>query len=399
MSQSDSPIPPARLIVHLSLIGFATALSTRAVDPIIPPIAFSLKTDPATVALLSTAFALPFALAQPILGPLADMIGKLRMMILCLVVIILSTLLCMFATSFEMLLWARIICGIATGGIFPVGLAIIADAVPVTERQVSLARWLAIVIGGNLLGAALAGVTADLFGWRAVFLAVTVFAVASLINALISLRPLMTAPATPMNFRAIPAGYLAIFANPRAKFCFLAVFLEGVAIFGLFPFVALLLLMAGEPRASIAGLVIAGFSLGGVLYSLAVTPLTRRWQPSQLMIGGGAVAALAFLMIALDPPWQVQLAAFIVLGIGFYSLHGCIQVEATELSHSARGTATALHSLFFFLGHASGPVLYGYGFTHLGAGPSVLLGGALVMLVALMCWRYLGRRQPWTTSR
>jgi predicted MFS family arabinose efflux permease len=397
MSQPDGSIAPARLIMHLSMIGFATALSTRAVDPIIPPIAFDLKTDPATVALLSTAFALPFALAQPVLGPLADMIGKLRMMILCLVVIILSTLVCAFATSYEMLLWARIVCGIATGGIFPVGLAIIADAVPVTERQVGLARWLAIVIGGNLLGAALAGVTADLFGWRAVFLAVAAFAIASLVNAVISLRPLLKAPATRPNFRAIPAGYFAIFANPRAKFCFLAVFLEGVAIFGLFPFVALLLLTAGEPRASIAGLVIAGFSIGGILYSLAVTPLTRRWQPRQLMIGGGLVAAVALLMIATDPPWQAQLAAFIVLGIGFYSLHSCIQVEATELSHTARGTATSLHSLFFFLGHASGPVLYGYGFTHLGASVSVILGGVLILLVALMCWRYLGRRQPWAT--
>jgi DHA1 family inner membrane transport protein len=397
MSQPDSPLPPARLIVHLSMIGFATALSTRAVDPIIPPIAFSLKTDPATVALLSTAFALPFALAQPILGPLADMIGKLRMMVACLVIIIFSTLACALATSYEMLLAARIIGGVATGGIFPVGMAIIADAVPVTERQVGIARWLAIVIGGNLLGAALAGLTADLLGWRAVFFAVAAFATASLINALIRLRPLMTAPTTPVDLRAVPAGYREIFANPRAKFCFLAVFLEGVAIFGLFPFVALLLLMAGESRASIAGLVIAGFSIGGVLYSLAVTPLTRRWQPRQLMIGGGVVAALTFLLIAADPPWQVQLAAFIVLGIGFYCLHGCIQVEATELSHSARGTAMSLHSLFFFLGHASGPVLYGYGFTHLGASTSVLLGGVLVAMVGVMCWHYLGRRQPWAT--
>ncbi len=397
MSPSDNPIPPARLIVHLSMIGFATALSTRAVDPIIPPIAFSLKTDPATVALLSTAFALPFALAQPVLGPLADMAGKLRMMTACLVVIILSTLVCAFATSYEVLLVARIVCGVATGGIFPVGLAIIADAVPVTERQVGIARWLAIVISGNLLGAALAGVTADLLGWRAVFFAVAIFAAAALVNALISLRPLLKAPATRVDLRAVPAGYRAVFANPRAKFCFLAVFLEGVAIFGLFPFVALLLLMAGESRASIAGLVIAGFSIGGVLYSLAVTPLTRRWQPRQLMIGGGVVAFFMFLLIAIDPPWQLQLMAFIVLGIGFYCLHGCIQVEATELSHSARGTALSLHSLFFFLGHASGPVLYGYGFTHLGASASVLLGGVLVLLVAVMCWHYLGRRQPWAT--
>ena len=54
----------------------------------------------------------------------------------------------------------------------------------------------------------------------------------------------------------------------------------------------------------------------------------------------------------------MQFVAFVVMGIGFYSLHGCIQVEASELSATARGTAMSLHSLFFFLGHAAGPVLY-----------------------------------------
>jgi predicted MFS family arabinose efflux permease len=392
MPPGSSQLPPASLITHVSMIGFATALSTRAVDPVIPPIAASLKTDPALVALLSTAFALPFALAQPFLGPLADMFGKVRMMILCLVVIIVTSLICAVATSYEVLLVARIVCGVATGGIFPVGLAIIADAVPVGERQVGIARWLAIVIGGNLLGAAFAGAVSDLFGWRAVFVVVGVFGVAALINALINLRGVAQAPAARASLRSIPAGYLAIFKNPRAKFCFLAVYLEGIAVFGLFPFVALLLVMAGEPRASIAGLVIAGFSIGGVIYSLAVTPLTRRWRPRQLMIGGGVVAAIAFAIVAFDPPWQVQLAAFVVLGIGFNSLHGCIQVEATELSLTSRGTAMSLHSLFFFTGHATGPVLYGLGFASIGAGASVLAGGALMMVVAVMCWRYLGTR-------
>jgi predicted MFS family arabinose efflux permease len=398
MPPSPSPLPPASLITHVSMIGFATALSTRAVDPVIPPIAASLQTDAATVALLSTAFALPFALAQPFLGPLADMFGKVRMMILCLVVIIAASLICAVATSYEMLLVARIVCGVATGGIFPVGMAIIADAVPVVERQVGIARWLAIVIGGNLLGAAFAGAVADFFGWRAVFAVVAVFGLAALANALVNLRGVASAPATKTSFRAIPAGYVAIFKNPRAKFCFLAVFMEGVAVFGLFPFVALLLVMAGEPRASIAGLVIAGFSVGGVIYSLGVTPITRRWRPRELMIGGGLVAAFAFAIVALDPPWQVQLAAFVVLGIGFYCLHGSIQVESTELSLSSRGTAMSLHSLFFFTGHATGPVLYGLGFATLGASASVVLGGALMMLTALMCWRYLGTRPPPTAT-
>jgi MFS family permease len=77
-----------RVLTIVGLIAFATSLFTRAVDPIIPPIAHDLAVEPARVALLSTAFALPFAFVQPILGPIADMFGKPRIMLTCLVIVI-----------------------------------------------------------------------------------------------------------------------------------------------------------------------------------------------------------------------------------------------------------------------------------------------------------------------
>ena len=49
------------VLTRLSFIGFVTALSSRCVDPVIPQIAWGLRVDPGAVALLSTAFALPFA--------------------------------------------------------------------------------------------------------------------------------------------------------------------------------------------------------------------------------------------------------------------------------------------------------------------------------------------------
>jgi predicted MFS family arabinose efflux permease len=392
MSPPDRPISSTSLITHVSLIGFATALSARAVDPIIPPIAEGLAIDPGHVALLSTAFTLPFVIVQPILGPAADAVGKLRMMLACLIVVIAASFVCAVATDFQTLLVARIVCGAATGGIFPVGIAIIADAVPLSKRQVGIARWLTIVVSGNLLGSAFAGGLSDLFGWRAVFLRVGVCSVVALGNAILNLRRVPQPPPARLDLASIPSRYLEVLENPRAKYCFLAVFLEGLAVFGLFPFVALILLAAGEPRASIAGIVIAGFSIGGIAYALAVTPITRRWQARELMIGGAAICAAAFAAIALNPAWQLQIALFVVMGIGFYTLHGCIQVEASELSTTARGTSLSMHSLAFFTGQAAGPVLYSIGIATLGALPSVLIGGLIVMFIGLMCARYLRRR-------
>ncbi len=382
------------LIARLSLIGFITALASRATDPIIPPIAHDIQVDPNAVALLTTAFALPFALVQPVLGPVGDMVGKVRVMIACLAVTILAMIASGLATDFTVLMIARIVAGAAAGGIFPVGIAVIGDLVPVKERQVAIGRWLAAVITGNLLGSSLAGVVADLVGWRGVFFVITGLGAIALVVAMVSLREAARAKPVKLSLAGFNRGYASVFANPRAKVCFGAVFVEGIVIFGLFPFVALLLLAAGEPRASIAGAVIAGFSLGGVIYAVAVPRLVARWRPDQLMIGGGVIAAFALATVSFDLMWPVQFAAFTVLGFGFYTMHASIQVQATELSSTARGAAMSLHSFFFFMGHASGPVLYGLGFMTLGSAVTLTIAAVIAMAVGLVTARLLRDKAP-----
>ena len=70
-----------------------------------------------------------------------------------------------------------------------------------------------------------------------------------------------------MSFAALKAGYRTILANPNARVCFTAVFIEGALVLGLFPFVAAFLFELGETRASIPGVVIAAFAVGGLLYT------------------------------------------------------------------------------------------------------------------------------------
>jgi len=390
--KAPDPRQARGLILRLSLIGFIVALASRATDPIIPPIAHDIQVDPNAVALLTTAFALPFALVQPVLGPVGDMVGKVRVMIACLAITILAMLVSGLATNFTVLLVARIVAGAAAGGIFPVGIAVIGDLVPVKDRQVAIGRWLAAVITGNLIGSSLAGVIGDLLGWRAVFFVITALGVVALGVAMVSLRKAVRAQPPRLSLSGFSAGYGSVFSNPRAKVCFSAVFAEGIVIFGLFPFIALMLLAGGEPRASIAGAVIAGFSLGGVIYAVAVPLLVRRWRPDQLMIGGGVIAALALAVVSFNLAWPVQFAAFMLLGLGFYTMHASIQVTATELSSTARGAAMSLHSFFFFIGHASGPVLYGLGFVKLGSAVTLTIAAVIAMAIGVVTARLLRER-------
>src|SRR5204862_8083673 len=111
-------------------------------------------------------FAFTFAIIQPVLGALADMFGKARLMIVCLVLLGLANILGAMATSFPMLFASRILAGIGSGGVFPIALGLTSDLVGPEKRQIAIGRTLMGSMSGNLLGASFSGLIGDFMGWR-----------------------------------------------------------------------------------------------------------------------------------------------------------------------------------------------------------------------------------------
>jgi predicted MFS family arabinose efflux permease len=72
-------------------------------------------------------------------------------------------------------------------------------------------------------------------------------------------------------------------------------------------------------------------------------------------------------------------------------LHAVIQIYASELAPAARGSAMALHSFFFFLGQAVGPVLYGAGLNSIGLNPVMYVGAGVLFATGLVCAQKLRR--------
>lgn len=379
-----------RVITIIAFVSFAGALFTRSVDPIIPQIADSLGTDAATAALLSTAYALPYAIVQPLLGLLADMFNKARLMMICLAVVAAATIAGALVTSFPLMVASRAVTGMGSGGLVPIAFAILGDLVPVNQRQVAMGRLLFAIMSGNLLGATAAGFIGDLFGWRAVFTVMAVLGFAILAIAIPGLRGVGQRGGG-FDVAVMRSNYSAIFSNRLAKICFGAVAVEGALMYGVFPHLAALFHDMGETRASIPGLVIGGFALGGVLYSLRVSLLLRTFGETWMMRIGGSLMGLTVGFIALRAPWQADIVDFAILGLGFYMLHGVIQIYASELAPAARGSAMALHSFFYFLGQAAGPAIYTLGFGTAGVTLTLVVSGVLLVLNGLVAAHYLRR--------
>jgi predicted MFS family arabinose efflux permease len=389
--RSHERLPPAINIIALA--NFAASLSARALDPVLPHVAGDFGISIATAASFSAVFAFTFAIVQPVLGAAADLFGKARLMIVCLVLLGLASILGALSTSFPMLFATRILAGIGSGGVFPVALGLTSDLVAPAKRQVAIGRTLAGSMTGNLLGASFSGVIGDFLGWRGVLAVLGVLVIVASVAVAAGFRGAALAHPPKTNLSALRHGYRTIFSNPNAL-CYAAVFIEGCCVLGLFPYLASFLFELGETSLSIAGIVIAGFALGGLFYTLTVSRFLPRLGVKGMMIMGGSLVGLQLAVIAFGPSWKIQAISLLFMGWGFYTIHGCLQVFASELSVEARATAMSLHSFFFFMGQTVGPIAYGFGILNVGKMPTLLTSAVIIVALGFACARLLRQRRP-----
>ncbi|WP_316196167.1 MULTISPECIES: MFS transporter [unclassified Bradyrhizobium] len=389
---SEQRFPPAINIIALA--GFSAALSTRALDPVLPHVADDFAISIATAAGLAAGYALIYALVQPLIGAAADMFGKARLMTLCLALLGVASILGALANSFGALFATRILAGIASGGVFPVALGLTSDLVAPAKRQVAIGRTLAGSMAGNLLGATASGVIGDFIGWRGVLATLGALGLVAAIAVFAGFRGASLTHAPTTDFAALRKGYRTIFSNPNTRYCFSAVFIEGCCVFGLFPFIAAFLFDLGEKSLSIAGIVIAGFAVGGLFYTFTVSQFLPRLGVKGMMIAGAALVGLQLIAIAFGPGWKVQFASMLLMGWGFYMIHGCLQVFASELSIEARATAMSLHSFSFFMGQTVGPIAYGFGVVHAGKLPSLMAAAGIMIALGFACAALIRQRPP-----
>lgn len=371
-----------RLVLIFGLAGFSQALSSRVLDPLVPMVAGEFARPVDVIALIATAYALPYALIQPVLGPIGDAFGKRRIIIGCMLSLVVALAACAVAPTVETLFAARIASGLAAGGVFPLTLALLGDSVGMDRRQVALSRFLAFAILGQVAGGAMAPLVEPLVGWRGVLWASAGLSAVGLAVLLATGRVTEAPTAGRFDLALALQRYGAILRSPVARLCYGAVAVEGVLIFGVFPFLADILLARGHGGPAEAGTAIGLFGAGGLVYAALAGWLVRHAGQQGMLVGGAVAAAAALAGSALAPSAAVLIGAFLLLGFGFFMMHNSIQTRVTEVAPGARGSAVALHAFFFFLGHSLGPLFYGLAIGLMGAGGAMLVGAAGLVSLA-----------------
>ena len=345
-SDPASPIPRGT-VACLALAAFASGLSLRVNDALLPKLVEEFTISLGKASQVISVFAIAYGLAQLLFGPLGDRFGKYRVIAWAALACASTAMLCALAPGFAALRVARAMAGATAAAVIPLSMAWIGDVVPYDQRQPVLARFLIGQIVGLTAGVCLGGFAADHLTWRApYFLISAIFTVVGLallaFNRGLPAHARLTKPGVGSPLRGVVTEFTTVLSRPWARAILVLVFLEGMAFYGPFAFIASHLHRTLGLSLSNAGAVIMLFGLGGLVFALSSRRLVPRLRETGLAKWGALFMSCALLAIGFGPTWWWALAGCLLAGLGFYMLHNTLQVNATQMVPDRRGAAGVL---------------------------------------------------------
>ena len=411
MTSTDSDTVSAttrRSILLLSFATFSSMVAQRICDAMLPELARVFTTSLGQAARVVSVFAITYGAAQLVYGPLGDRLGKFRIVTFATLGCSVGSIVAVFATSLDMLVFARFLMALGAAALIPLAMAWVGDTVPTNRVQEMLTRTglgsTLGIVGGQLVG----GLLTDALGWRWAFAFIAVlFGTVGLLlykdlhrqgKELLS-EPVLAAhtPELDIGTDGAEAPHftrqaLNILNNPWPRILLLIAMIEGAAAFGVLAIWASHLHDKLGLSLTLAGAVAALFGLGGVLFMAAGRYLIRRFDQPRLVLAGGALVGVGACVLAYAPHWMVAVPASLLAGFGFFMFHNNMQANATEMAPETRGMSLSLFASFLFLGQSLGVVLAASLISRIGSSAVIALGGLVVAVLGVVFAWALQRR-------
>lgn len=152
-------------VVSVVLAGFCAFLPLYAPQPILPLLAGVFHASQAQIALMITVCTIGVAIAAPVVGRIADRVGRKHIIVISAVILGAATVLLATSRSLPMLLTWRFAQGLATPGVFSVTTAYIHDEWPSHRAPSAIAAYVSGTIVGGFAGRLIVGFVAERLGW------------------------------------------------------------------------------------------------------------------------------------------------------------------------------------------------------------------------------------------
>jgi MFS family permease len=303
--------------------------------------------------ILTSLLLVGWAAGGVLFGFICDRLGRLRTLMLTMLIYSLGTMACAFAPNLEVLILCRLVASLGIGGEWAAGSALVAEVMPENRRVeggvllytgASLGLFLATFLNFQVAGVWFAGEPEK--SWRYVFLLGLLPAVATFLVRLfvreperwqhvkdrstVRLREIFQGPLFRVTLLGTLAAVIALIAWWSCN-AFLPTLATGLAreaatARGLDNHATLALVEAWKFRANMF------FNSGGLVGTLLVIPLAKMLGRRKMFaLYFAASAAAIFVTFGMDWPPETRLWMFVFNGLSVFGVFGAFPFYLTEL--------------------------------------------------------------------
>ncbi|KKM10220.1 MFS transporter [Clostridiales bacterium PH28_bin88] len=380
-------------------------LGNSMLIPVFPQMQKALHVSQLQVGLTITLFSLPAGLSIPILGFLADKIGRKKIIVPALITYGLGGLVSGLAawllpSPYYVLLVGRVIQGIGAAGTAPIAMALVSDIFQQQERS----KALGIIEAANGMGKVISPILGSLIAliiWYALFFVYAFLAlpVALAVWLLIKEPPLKTQDRSLANYLKVIRGIFRRKGKSLAG-CYLAGSTVLLILFGILSFLSDVL----ETRYHLVG-VTKGLALSVPVLAMSATSyLSGRFLQRRnhllkpFVLTGLLVIAGAMSVVSVIPRDWIFFIGVSLIGLGTGLVLPAVNTLVTSsVPLEERAGITALYGSVRFFGVALGPPSFSLLLT-VGKTPMLAAGAVLAGFSAAAAWWSIDQRQLVTSG-
>ncbi|MHC1783672.1 MAG: MFS transporter [Anaerolineaceae bacterium] len=364
-----------------------------------------------------TLYTLTFSVLIPVFGSLSKAIGFLRLFVGGMILVTISSLMCIFAPNYPIFLISRICIGVGVATVLPTIMGVISSYFPVEIQGKATGYWALVNSLGHAFGPSIGGFLLNHFAWQSIFWINIPLALISIILAIKVYPPDHRIPnksfdwlgaglMTGFVFSAMMAiSLISNFENQKLLFFILSgtasvmlvlllvrekrienpfidfelfkkknyiasiapISLQAFTQFGLLVSLPVFLIDINSVEKQISGLIIMSMTVMMAITSPFAGRLTDKWSSKYvcfigtILVGLGSIIMFFFQTESLTTRgWLILIGSLMIFGTGFGTIQSGSTVAALQASpKEAAGAATGFFHMIRFLSASLGSTIFG----------------------------------------
>ncbi|EFL05538.1 conserved hypothetical protein [Streptomyces sp. AA4] len=335
-----SRVPSAVYVLAAGI--FAMVTSEFAVAGLMPQLAAGLGVDVARIGYLITVFAVAMAVGGPVLTLALLRIRPKAALMVVFAVFLAGNVLAALATTYSVLVVARVISGVASQAFFGIAISLCGQLVEERVRGRAIGVAMNGLMLGTLLGLPLATFAGGQYGWRAAFWTITLLTVLAALLTQFQVRD-------PGRAVRREAADFRVFRRPKLLLALVSSTLIIGATFSAFSFFTPILTEVSGFSPGAVPLLLLGYGAATVIGNSVVGRLADRHTVSTLAVGTllNAVFLTGFALFT-DVP-AAALGFLLAIGLAGVTMNPAMAVRVQRAGNTSPLVNT-VHSSFITLG-------------------------------------------------